>query len=397
MWAVLNSRSARPRPIIERSQRIIVVRRSPKPVRKARWTKNHTSHPGKPLRRTLRTLAMARNRPMVATLPRSRYLNGTGSSPCVPTPDRVGGVEASLHGDLGDAREVVDASPCRRWRTPRDARAAMRSGSTAMRPARSSSAPLASASLAASGRRLDAGRPDRRAGLDPRRRCRRRRPRRRRARRRRRPGRSSAARRRAVAAPWWPSRRADRRRWRAVPCRRRAAAPAPTPDRTVRNSPFRQRTASSRTCPASSTPVGPAPTMTIVSHCSRSAGSVVHLGHLEGAEDPPAQLHGVVDRLHARRVAGQLVVAEVRLWHAGGDDEAVVGDLEVAEVGGRRWRARSGGRGRSRSPRPARRGRSCTAGRRAGSAARSAPARACPWRPGTAAAGTGGGCGGRRG
>ena len=43
----------------------------------------------------------------------------------------------------------------------------------------------------------------------------------------------------------------------------------------VRNSPFRQRTASSRTCPASSTPVGPAPTMTIVSYRCRSAGSVV--------------------------------------------------------------------------------------------------------------------------
>ena len=49
MWAVLNSRSARPRPIIERSQRSIVVKRSPKPVRKARWTKNHTSQPGNPL------------------------------------------------------------------------------------------------------------------------------------------------------------------------------------------------------------------------------------------------------------------------------------------------------------------------------------------------------------
>ena len=77
MWAVLNSRSARPRPIIERSQRSIVVNRLPKPVRKARWTKNHTSHPGNPLRRSLRTLAMARKRPMVATLPRSRYVNGT--------------------------------------------------------------------------------------------------------------------------------------------------------------------------------------------------------------------------------------------------------------------------------------------------------------------------------
>ena len=53
VWAVLNSRSARPRPTIERSQRSIVENRSPKPVRKPRCTKNHTSQPGKPLSRTL--------------------------------------------------------------------------------------------------------------------------------------------------------------------------------------------------------------------------------------------------------------------------------------------------------------------------------------------------------
>ena len=41
----------------------------------------------------------------------------------------------------------------------------------------------------------------------------------------------------------------------------------------VRNSPLRQRTASSRTWPASSTPVGPAPTITTVSHFARSPGS----------------------------------------------------------------------------------------------------------------------------
>ena len=108
MWAVLNSRSARPRPTIERSQRIIVVKRSPKPVRKARWTKNHTSQPGNPLRRTLRTLAMARKRPIVATLPRSRYLKGDAGLALQPAPDRVGGVQAALHGDLGDAGQLVE-------------------------------------------------------------------------------------------------------------------------------------------------------------------------------------------------------------------------------------------------------------------------------------------------
>ena len=54
---------------------------------------------------------------------------------------------------------------------------------------------------------------------------------------------------------------------------------------------------------------------------------LLELGHLEGAEDPAAQLERVVDRLHARRVAGELVVAEVRLAGAGGDDQAVVGKV----------------------------------------------------------------------
>ena len=49
------------------------------------------------------------------------------------------------------------------------------------------------------------------------------------------------------------------------------------------------------------------------------------LGHLEGAEDAAAQLQGVVDRLHAGREAGELVVAEVRLPGPGGHDEVVVG------------------------------------------------------------------------
>ena len=49
------------------------------------------------------------------------------------------------------------------------------------------------------------------------------------------------------------------------------------------------------------------------------------LGQLEGAEDPTAQLEGVVDALHARRELGEAVVAEVGLARAGGDDQLVVG------------------------------------------------------------------------
>ena len=59
------------------------------------------------------------------------------------------------------------------------------------------------------------------------------------------------------------------------------------------------------------------------------------LGELEGAEDAAAQLEGVVDVLHARRVAGEVVVAEVGLPGAGGDDQAVVlGDRLLAQRAG---------------------------------------------------------------
>jgi hypothetical protein len=49
------------------------------------------------------------------------------------------------------------------------------------------------------------------------------------------------------------------------------------------------------------------------------------LGHLEGTEDPAAQLQRVVDALHAGRVLGEAVVAEVGLRGAGGHDQRVVG------------------------------------------------------------------------
>ena len=48
------------------------------------------------------------------------------------------------------------------------------------------------------------------------------------------------------------------------------------------------------------------------------------LGELEGAEDPAAQLEGVVDALHAGRELGELVVAEVGLAGAGRHDQRVV-------------------------------------------------------------------------
>ena len=56
------------------------------------------------------------------------------------------------------------------------------------------------------------------------------------------------------------------------------------------------------------------------------------LGHLEGSEDPAAELERVVDRLHAGRVLGEVVVAEVGLGGARGDHQRVVGrDRRAAE------------------------------------------------------------------
>jgi len=52
----------------------------------------------------------------------------------------------------------------------------------------------------------------------------------------------------------------------------------------------------------------------------------LQLGQLERAEDPPAQLERVVDRLHPRSVQAEFIVPEVRLSGAGGDDQAVIAD-----------------------------------------------------------------------
>ena len=54
------------------------------------------------------------------------------------------------------------------------------------------------------------------------------------------------------------------------------------------------------------------------------AAGRAELGHLEGAEDPAPELEGVVDRLHAGRELGEVVVAEVGLRRAGRHDERVV-------------------------------------------------------------------------
>jgi len=54
---------------------------------------------------------------------------------------------------------------------------------------------------------------------------------------------------------------------------------------------------------------------------------------LERAEDPRAQLESIVDGLHSGGPARELVMPEVRLARARGNDQAVVRDLELDAVG----------------------------------------------------------------
>ena len=79
------------------------------------------------------------------------------------------------------------------------------------------------------------------------------------------------------------------------------------------------------------------------------------LGRLEGAEDAAADLERAVERLQLGRVRLPLVVAEVGVARAAGDDQRVVAEAlappAVREAVERSPRA---GRGRSRSPRPSR-------------------------------------------
>ena len=53
------------------------------------------------------------------------------------------------------------------------------------------------------------------------------------------------------------------------------------------------------------------------------------LGHLERAEYPPPDLPGVLDGLHPGREGGVLVVPEVGLPDAGGQDEVVIAELDL--------------------------------------------------------------------
>src|SRR6202521_5622276 len=81
------------------------------------------------------------------------------------------------------------------------------------------------------------------------------------------------------------------------------------------------RLASSAMAPASSTPVGPPPTMTRFSSRLRS---------LEREQDAPANFGGILDALQARRERLPIIVAEISVACARGEDEIIVRDASTA-------------------------------------------------------------------
>ena len=97
-----------------------------------------------------------------------------------------------------------------------------------------------------------------------------------------------------------------------------------------RNSRRRVCRAISLIVPAISTPVGPPPMTTKVIQAARRGVVAGALGALEGADHAGANVEGVGQRLQARREAGPVVVAEVAVRGAGGDDEVIPGDLLAA-------------------------------------------------------------------
>src|SRR4026207_808213 len=93
-----------------------------------------------------------------------------------------------------------------------------------------------------------------------------------------------------------------------------------------RKSRFRVSRAISPRAPASSAPVGPAPTTTNVIHSARRTRAAPLPRPRERYGDPPRYLGGILDRLEPGGVLRPGVVAEVGETGPGRDDERVVAD-----------------------------------------------------------------------
>ena len=120
-------------------------------------------------------------------------------------------------------------------------------------------------------------------------------------------------------------------------CRARAGPPSTSRMRAdsgwmLRKSCGSDWRAISASAPASSTPVGPPPTMTNVSSRRCFAGVGFALGRFEGEQHPPPDLERIVQRLQSRRAMCPFRMAEVGMRRAGRDDQEVVVDRRRASV-----------------------------------------------------------------
>ena len=144
----------------------------------------------------------------------------------------------------------------------------------------------------------------------------------------------------------------------------------------------------SASAPASSTPVGSAADDDEGQPLAAVLG--IALGHLVGEQHAAADLERVLDALEAGREGRPLVVAEVGVGRAGGEDEVVVGELAVGQDELLRGEVDADRLRQHDRDVPSRRGT------RSGSAPRCRRGSGPRWPPGRGAAGRGGGCAGRR-
>ena len=152
----------------------------------------------------------------------------------------------------------------------------------------------------------------------------------------------------------------------------------------------RESLAISANAPASSTPVGPAPTITKVSQRRRSLGISLSLGGLEGVKDLWRIRVASSSDFRPGARGSQEIVAEVEMPRSGSDDQRVVRDRRsfVQDQA-------ATGPGRDRRHRRAAPGRSSVCATEPAAARRFLQETARPWRLDTTRAETGGSSGGR--
>ena len=302
-------------------------RRFWKPTRYKRWT----TEPGDPGEEAAEPHALdvrdGRGRPIVARLPLSRYRNGGASAPSQAGADGLGHVAPLLHRDRRHAGQGIGEPSRSRTRTMSPSAktsgwpGSVRSASTVTRPARSTSAPGALGERRGEPGGGHAGGPDDGPRGDARRRA----------------VRVLDRRRRRVDVDHGAARAAASR-----PAAAASARPSPTARAESRSGRGRRsRRAARGRCGVDRAevapqgvagelgdlaghldPGGPAPTTTNVSHAARRSGSRSSSAASNAPRMPRADGQRALERLDLRRRAPPLVVAEVRVARAAGDDRA---------------------------------------------------------------------------